>query len=62
MTAEAKIAQGRMTLVQLAEPLRNVSEACRQWSCRASSSDPLSVPIVSRNVFVLDRMRGDRRE
>jgi len=30
MTAEAKIAQGRMTLLQLAERLRNVSEACRR--------------------------------
>ena len=30
MTAEAKIAQGRMTLLQLAEKLRNVSEACRR--------------------------------
>jgi transposase-like protein len=30
MTAEAKIAQGKMTLLQLAEKLRNVSEACRR--------------------------------
>jgi transposase InsO family protein len=30
MTAETKIAQGRMTLLQLAERLRNVSEACRR--------------------------------
>jgi len=30
MTAEAKIAQGKMTLLQLAERLRNVSEACRR--------------------------------
>jgi transposase InsO family protein len=30
MTAETKIAQGRLTLLQLAERLRNVSEACRQ--------------------------------
>jgi hypothetical protein len=30
MTAEKKIAQGRLSLLQLAEKLRNVSEACRQ--------------------------------
>jgi transposase InsO family protein len=30
MTAEAKIAQGKMTLLQLAEKLKNVSEACRR--------------------------------
>ena len=30
MTAETKIAQGKMTLLQLAERLRNVSEACRR--------------------------------
>jgi ACT domain-containing protein len=30
MTAETKIAQSRLTLLQLAERLRNVSEACRQ--------------------------------
>ena len=30
MTAEAKIAQRKMTLLQLAERLRNVSEACRR--------------------------------
>lgn len=30
MTAETKIAQGRLTLLQMAERLRNVSEACRQ--------------------------------
>ena len=30
MTAENKIAQNRMTLLQLAERLRNVSEACRR--------------------------------
>jgi transposase-like protein len=30
MTAEAKIAQGKVTLLQLAERLRNVSEACRR--------------------------------
>lgn len=30
MTAEKKIAQGKMTLLQLAERLRNVSEACRR--------------------------------
>jgi hypothetical protein len=30
MTAESKIAQGKMTLLQLAERLRNVSEACRR--------------------------------
>jgi transposase InsO family protein len=30
MTAEQKIAQGRLTLLQLAEKLRNVSEACRR--------------------------------
>ena len=30
MTAEAKIAQGKMTLLQLAERSRNVSEACRR--------------------------------
>jgi hypothetical protein len=28
MTAETKIAQGKMTLLQLAQRLRNVSEAC----------------------------------
>jgi transposase len=36
MTAEAKIAQGRMTLLQLAERLRNVSEACRRRSISRS--------------------------
>jgi hypothetical protein len=30
MTAEQKIAQGRLTLLQLAENLKNVSEACRR--------------------------------
>lgn len=30
MTAEVKIAQNRMTLLQLAEKIRNVSEACRR--------------------------------
>jgi len=30
ITAEKKIAQNRMTLLQLAERLRNVSEACRR--------------------------------
>jgi transposase InsO family protein len=30
MTAEHKIAQGRLTLLQLAEKLKNVSEACRR--------------------------------
>jgi transposase InsO family protein len=30
MTAETKIAQNRLTLLQLAEQLRNVSEACRR--------------------------------
>lgn len=30
MTAKKKIAQGRLTLLQLAEKLRNVSEACRR--------------------------------
>ena len=30
MTAEKKIAHNRMTLLQLAERLRNVSEACRR--------------------------------
>lgn len=30
MTAEKKIAQKKMTLLQLAEQLRNVSEACRR--------------------------------
>ncbi len=30
MTADKKIAQGRLTLLQLAEKLRNVSEACRR--------------------------------
>jgi transposase InsO family protein len=30
MTAEKKIAQGRLSLLQLAEKLRNVSEACRR--------------------------------
>jgi transposase InsO family protein len=36
MTAEAKIAQGKMTLLQLAERLRNVSEACRRRSVSRS--------------------------
>ncbi len=36
MTAESKIAQGKMTLLQLAERLRNVSEACRRRGvCRS---------------------------
>ncbi len=30
MTADKKIAQNRLTLLQLAERLRNVSEACRR--------------------------------
>ncbi len=30
MTAEQKIARNKMTLLQLAERLRNVSEACRR--------------------------------
>ncbi len=30
MTAETKLAQGRLTLLQLAEKLRNVSEVCRR--------------------------------
>ena len=30
MTAEKKLAQKRLTLLQLAEKLRNVSEACRR--------------------------------
>jgi transposase InsO family protein len=36
MTAEAKIAQGKITLLQLAERLRNVSEACRRRSVSRS--------------------------
>ena len=36
MTAEAKIAQGKMTLLQLAERLRNISEACRMRSVSRS--------------------------
>jgi ACT domain-containing protein len=30
MTAEQKIAKNRLTLLQLAEKLRNISEACRR--------------------------------
>jgi len=30
MTAEIKIAQGKLTLLQLAEKLKNISEACRR--------------------------------
>lgn len=30
MTADKKIAQNRLTLLQLAERIRNVSEACRR--------------------------------
>ena len=32
MTAEKKIAQKRLTLLQVAKELRNVSEACRRHS------------------------------
>ncbi len=30
MTAEHKVAKNRLTLLQLAEKLRNISEACRR--------------------------------
>jgi len=36
MTAEKKLAQKRLTLPQLAERLRNVSEACRRHSISRS--------------------------
>jgi hypothetical protein len=36
MTAEQKLAQKRLTLLQLAERLRNVSEACRRHSISRS--------------------------
>lgn len=36
MTAEKKIAQKRLTLLQVAERLRNVSEACRRHSVSRS--------------------------
>jgi hypothetical protein len=36
MTAEQKLAQKRLTLLQLAERLRNVSEACRFHSISRS--------------------------
>ena len=36
MTAEKKIAQKRLTLLQLAERIRNVSEACRHHSVSRS--------------------------
>jgi transposase-like protein len=36
MTAEKKIAQKRLTLLQVAEGIRNVSEACRRHSVSRS--------------------------
>jgi len=36
MTAEKKLAQKRLTLLQLAERLRNVSESCRRHSISRS--------------------------
>jgi hypothetical protein len=39
MTAEAKIAQGKMTSLQFAEKLRNVSEACRRRKVPAALFD-----------------------
>ena len=36
MTAEKKIAQKRLTLLQVAERIRNVSEACRRHSVSRS--------------------------
>lgn len=36
MTAEQKIAQGRLTLLQLGEKLKNVSEACRRMGITRS--------------------------
>jgi hypothetical protein len=44
MTAEAKIAQGRMTLLQLAERLRNVPEACERRQSKRGV--PSSIPHI----------------
>jgi hypothetical protein len=44
MAAEKKIAQNRLTLLQVAEKLRNVSEACRRGN--KSRSQTTQTPVL----------------
>ena len=64
MTAEKKIAQKRLTLLQVAERIRNVSEACRPKHIGsinlarkgapepAAMIDPVSLPVELVRCFM----------